>query len=109
MPEVKLSITPIEGSPDNYKVQISGSGFEFAANKEVRWKLMGDDPISDDEIADPRGSGVVNTDGTFFFTGNATGENLNEDWGKDEIYAVVSIAGMGTTFNYESNRVSGHY
>ena len=82
MPEVKLSITPIEGSPDNYKVQISGSGFEFAAKKEVKWKLMGDDPISDDEIADTGGSVVVDTDGTFIFTSNATGEDLNEDWGK---------------------------
>ena len=109
MPEVKLSITPIEDSSDNYKVQIVGTGFEFAAKKEVKWKLMGDDAISDDEIADPRGSGVVDTDGTFIFIGNATGENLNEDWGKDEIYAVVSIVGMGTTFDYESNRVSGHY
>jgi len=78
-PWIKLSITPIEGSPDNYKVQISDSGFEFAANKEVKWNLMCDDTISDDEIADPRGSGVVNTDGTFFFTSNATGESLNED------------------------------
>jgi hypothetical protein len=85
MPKVKLSITPIEGWPDNYKVQISGSGFEFAAEKEVRWKLMGDDRISDDEIADPRGSGVIDKDGTFIFIGNATGKNLNEDWGKDEI------------------------
>jgi len=109
MPEVKLSITPIEGSPDNYKVEISGSGFVFAANKEARWKLKGDDPLSDDDIIDPRGSGVVGPNGTFYFTGNAIGENLNEDWGKDEIYAVVSIVGLGTTFNYESNRVSGHY
>ena len=85
MPKVKLSITPIEGWPDNYKVQISGSGFEFAAEKEVRWKLMGDDRISDDEIADPRGSCVIDKDGTFICTGNATGKNLNEDWGKDEI------------------------
>ena len=77
MPKVKLSITPIEGWPDNYKVQISGSGFEFAAKKELRWKLMGDDRISDDEIADPRGSGVIDKDGTFIFTGNATGKNLN--------------------------------
>ncbi len=77
MSKVKLSITPIEGWPDNYKVQISGSGFEFAAEKEVRWKLMGDDRISDDEIADPRGSGVIDKDGTFIFTGNATGKNLN--------------------------------
>ena len=57
----------------------------------------------------PRGNGVVDTNGTFILTGNATGKNLNEDWGKDEIYAVVSIIGMGTTFDYESNRVSGHY
>jgi hypothetical protein len=109
MPEVKLSITPIEGSPDNYKVEISGSGFEFAASKEAKWKLMGDDPISHDEIIDPRGSGVVGPDDTFYFTGNATGANLNEDWGKDEIYAIVSIVGLGTIFDYESNRISGHF
>jgi hypothetical protein len=90
-------------------VEISGSGFEFAANKEARWKLRGDDPFSDDDIIDPHGSGIVGADGTFSFTDNATGDNLNEDWGKDEIYAVVSIVGMGTTFDYESNRVSGHY
>ena len=30
MTEVKLSITPIEGIPDNYRVVISGSGFEHA-------------------------------------------------------------------------------
>ena len=84
MPDVKLSITPIEGSPGNYKVEISGSGFEFAANKEARWKLMGDDPVSDQEIVDgdARGGGVVDPDGTFNFTGNAKGENLNEDWGR---------------------------
>ncbi len=109
MPEVKLSITPIEGSPDNYKVEISGSGLEFAANKEVRWKLKGDDHLSEDYIIDPRGSGIVGPDEIFYFTGNAIGENLNEDWGKDEIYAVVSIVGLGTTFNYESNRGSDHY
>jgi hypothetical protein len=109
MPDVKLSITPIEESPGNYKVEISGSGFEFAANKEARWKLMGDDPVSDEEIIDACGSGIVDPDGTFNFTGNAKGENLNEDWGKDEIYAVVSIVGLSTTFDYESNRVTGHY
>jgi hypothetical protein len=57
----------------------------------------------------PRGSGVVGPDGTFHFTGNVASDNLNEDWGKDDIYAVVSIVGMGTTFNYESNRASGNY
>lgn len=70
---------------------------------------MGDDPLTDEEIIEPRGTGVVGPDGKFYFTGTATGDNLNEDWGKDEIYAVVSISGMGTSFEYESNRVSGHY
>jgi hypothetical protein len=109
MPNVKLSIPQIEGSPDNYKVEISGSGFEFTAIKEARWKLRGDDLLSDDDIIDPLGSGIVGPDGTFYFTGNAIGENLNEDWRKDEIYAVISIVGLGTIFNYESNRISGHY
>lgn len=59
MPEVKLTITPIEGFPGKYKVEISGSGFEFAVNKEARWKLRGDDPFFDDNIIDPHGSGVV--------------------------------------------------
>ena len=40
---------------------------------------MEDDPIYDEEIIDVRGSGVVGPDGTFNFTGNAKGENLNED------------------------------
>jgi len=109
MTEVKLSITPIEGSPSIYKVEIFGSGFQFAANKEARWKLRGDDLLSDDDIVDPHGSGIVGSDCTFYFTGNAKGENLNEDWGKDEIYALVNIEGLGTTFDYESNRVSGDF
>lgn len=70
---------------------------------------MEDDPIYDEEIIDARGSGVVGPDGIFNFTGNAKGENLNEDWGKDEIYVIISIVGLGTTFDYESNRVTGHH
>ena len=109
MPQVILSIKLIEHQPGKYKVEISGSGFEFAANNEVKWRLMGDDLLSDDEIKDPHGSGKIGPNGTFYFTGTALGENLNEDWGKDEIYAVVSVLGLGTTFDYESNRVSGNY
>ena len=107
MPQVRLSITPIQGFPGNYNVEISGSGFQFAANKEARWKLKGDDPIWDDRIISPTGGGKVSPDGTFFFTANAIGGNLNEDWGKDEIYAVVSIGTLGTSYN--SNNVSAYY
>ena len=109
MPTVKLSITPIQGFPGNYTVEVSGSGFQFAANKEARWKLKGDDALIDDRIIYPYGGGPISQDGTFYFSANAIGGNLNEDWGKDEIYAVVSIGGLGTTTEYNSNNVSGYY
>ena len=38
--------------------------------------------------------GPISQDGTFYFSANAISGNLNEDWGKDEIYAVVSIGGL---------------
>ena len=109
MPQVKLSINRIQGFPGNYQVEIFGSGFQFAANKDARWKLVGDDPVFDDRIISPIGGGTVTQDGTFYFTGNAISGNLNEDWGKDEIYAVVSIGGLGSTKSYKSNTVSGYY
>ena len=109
MPEVKLSITPIDGWPGNYRVEIFGSGFEYAANQQARWKLRGDDPVFDDRIIYPFGGGPVSREGRFFFSGNAISGNLNEDWGKDEIYAIVSIGGLGTTTEYKSNTVSGHF
>ena len=109
MTEVKLSITPIEGFPDNYRVVISGSGFEHAANQEARWKIWGDDPVFDDRIVSPVGAGFVSADGTFHFEANAISGNLNEDWGKDEIYAIVSIGSLGSTTDYKSNTVSGYF
>lgn len=109
MPQVKFSITQIPGFPGNYRVEISGSDFQFAANKEARWKLRGEDPVFDDRIIAPFGGGPVSQDGTFFFAANAISGNLNEDWGKDEVYAVVSIGGLGTTKEYKSNTVSGYY
>jgi hypothetical protein len=109
MPKVNLSITPIQGYPGNYRVVISGSGFEFAANQEARWKLKGDDPVIDDRIIYPYGGGPVSQDGTFYFAADAISGNLNEDWGEDEIYAVVSIGGLGSTTEYNSNTVSGSY
>ena len=106
MPTVKLSIARIEGYPGNYQVNISGSGFQ--PNKQVNWRLRGDDPVSDDNIIYPRGGGAVNSDGTIAFQADAISGNLNEDWGNDEIYAEVYYADIGST-RYKSNVVSGDY
>jgi hypothetical protein len=102
---------PREGWPEgNYTVEISGSGFEFAANEPAKWRLYSEDWIYDDRISWPHGEGTVSHDGTFFFSDNATGRNLDEDpEGKDEIYAIVSIGGLGSDAEYRSNNVSAHF
>ncbi len=51
MAVVKLSITPIQGYPGNYKVNVSGSG--FVPNRRVHWRLKGEDPAIDDNIISP--------------------------------------------------------
>ena len=106
MAVVKLSITPVPGFPGNYTVNVSGSG--FAPNKEVLWRLRGEDTFFDDNIIAPRGGGLVGPDGTFGFQDNAIGGNLNEDWGTDEIYADVYYADLGGS-HYKSNTVRGNY
>ena len=106
MAKVTLSITPIQGYPGNYNVNVSGTGFE--PNKDVLWRLKGEDSVFDDNIIAPRGGGRVGPDGTFGFQDTAIGGNLNEDWGGDEIYAEVYYAGLGGA-HYKSNTVKGNY
>jgi hypothetical protein len=106
MAVVRLSITPIEGFPGNYSVNVSGTG--FAPNQEVLWQLKGEDTFFDDNIIAPRGGGIVRPDGTFAFEDTAIGGNLNEDWGDDEIYADVYYADFGGS-HYKSNTVTGDF
>jgi hypothetical protein len=103
---VTLSITPIQGFPDNYQINVSGSG--FIPNKSVLWRLKGEDTAIDDNIIAPRGGGLVHPDGTFGFQANAIGGNLNEDWGNDEIYADVYYAEFVSS-HYKSNTVKGNF
>ena len=106
MAEVKLSITPIQGFPGNYTVVVRGSGFE--PNRRVSWRLKGEDTVVDDNIIAPRGGGDVLSDGTFTFSANAIGGNLNEDWGTDEIYADVYYPVLGGS-HHKSNTVRGSF
>ncbi|MDF0681143.1 MAG: hypothetical protein P0116_09285 [Candidatus Nitrosocosmicus sp.] len=104
---VKLSITPIEGSPGVYKVEISGSG--FVPKQTVYWRLRGEDPGSEDFISAPSGGGIVGPDGTVFFTDSAIGANLNEDWGgQDEIFADVYYTSMGGS-HHKSNTIKRNF
>ena len=104
---VELSITPIEGSPGVYKVDVSGSG--FVPNQTVYWRLRGEDPGSEDFISAPSGGGLVGPEGTFFFTDSAIGANLNEDWGdktrSSPMYTILIQAHL-TTSPTRSNATS---
>jgi hypothetical protein len=106
MATVELSITPVQGYPGNYTINVSGSGFE--PYKEVLWQLKGEDTFFDDNIIAPRGGGPVREDGTFAFQDSAIGGNLNEDWGGDEIYADVYYASFGED-HFKSNTVKGDF
>ena len=104
---VELSITPIEGSPGVYKVEVRGSG--FVPNQTVYWRLRGEDPGHEDFISAPSGGGVVGPDGTVFFTDSAIGANLNEDWGgQDEIFADVYYTYPGA-FHHKSNTIKRNF
>ncbi|MFN5477599.1 MAG: hypothetical protein ACK484_13505 [Sphingobacteriales bacterium] len=41
MAKVTLSISKIIEYPGNYQVQISGTGFQAVAYREIRWNLKG--------------------------------------------------------------------
>jgi len=45
--------------------------------------------------------------GTFSLEKVVHSEQLNEDWGRDEIYALVSIEGLNNKF--KSNTVTGYF
>lgn len=104
---VQLSITPTQGFPGVYKVDVSGSG--FVPNQQVYWRLRGEDLGFDDNINAPSGSGLVGPDGMFFFTDSAIGANLNEDLeGQDEVYADVYYTYAGGS-HHKSNTIKRNF
>jgi hypothetical protein len=108
MPKVTLFITPAENQPKHYLVVVSGEGFLGSAGKVVGARIRGDDPSFDDKLFSIGGSGIerVGTDGTFTLSQIVSSSQLNEDWGRDEIYALADVDGAGTT---KSNTVTGSF
>jgi len=107
MPKVTLFISPAENQPGNYLVVVNGEGFFGSAGKKVGARIRGDDEWFDDKlfsIADPFAR--VDSAGNFTLSISVPSSELNEDWGKDEIYALADIEGSGT---FKSNTVTGSF
>jgi hypothetical protein len=50
---------------------------------------------------------VINQpDGSFGMSAQVSGSALDEDWGHDEIYALVNVQGCG---EFRMNTVKGHF
>jgi hypothetical protein len=78
-------------------------------SQKVGARIRGDDPWFDDRLFSIGGTGIerVLPDGSFTLSKIVPGSQLNEDWGRDEIYALVDVEGLSGTF--KSNTVTGHF
>ena len=108
MPKVALFISPAENQPGHYLVVVNGEGFVGSAGAKIGARIRGDDEWFDDKllsIVDPFAR--VDSDGSFTLSQTVPGSTLNEDWGKDEIYALVDVEGLSK--NFKSNKVTGSF
>jgi hypothetical protein len=110
MPEVTLFISQAENQPGSYLVVVNGEGFFESHGKTVGARIRGDDEWFDDKLFSIGGTGFerVGPDGSFSLSKIVPGSQLNEDWGRDEIYALVDVEGLSGTFK-SSNTVTGHF
>ena len=109
MPEVKLYISPNQDQPGEYLVVVDGTGFYEAENKQVSIRIKGADEWYDDKLFSIPDVGfpVPRVSGGGFNIGRSVPSNtLNEDWGQDEIYALVSIDGWGSI---KTNTITGKF
>ncbi len=95
----------------NYHVVVKGKGYlQASRNANVVVRVRGCDQWFDDKLftfPEPGESRVgVDADGTFTIAKSVPGSKLNEDWGDDEIFAIVSVTGFG---DVRTNEVKGNF
>lgn len=111
MKKVTLHISQVENKTGEYLVVVNGEDFFESANKKVGARIRGDDVWFDDHLFGIGGIGGVpervGRNGRFTLTEIVPGSLLNEDWGRDEIYALVDVDGLSGTF--KSNKIKDYF
>ena len=109
MPKVTLFISRAENQPGRYLVVVNGEGFFSSNGKKVGARIRGDDEWFDDKLFSIGVGGAtrVGQDGSFTLSQTVTGNQLNEDWGRDEIYALVNVEGLNQDF--KTNTITGSF
>ena len=91
--QAKLTIT--DAGSGKYRLQVHGLG---PANAEVWIAVNGDDEFFDDLLfAFENGHSLP--DGAFVTSKIVSGSSLNEDWGRDEIYAIAHVGSSAIRTN----------
>ena len=107
MPNVTLNITPDEFQKGMYIVAVSGEGFFASEGAEVGVRIRGADKWFDDPLFSLLlGFPGHIQGGGFIMSDRVSGDALNEDWGDDEVYALVNVEGAG---EFRTNTVRGDF
>lgn len=113
MPTARLTINPDPEQHGRFYVIVRGEGFHPAAdNATVFIRVRGADQWVDDKLFNfpdaPTPLRFLLDPGlrTFTISKNVAGSKLNEDWGDDEVYAIVQVTGFG---DVRTNTVKGNW
>ena len=109
MKKVTLFISRAENQPGRQLVVVHGEGFFESVGKSVGARIRGEDEWFDDSLFSIGSIGIerVLPDGSFSLSTTVSDSKLNEDWGQDEVYALVDVKGLSGTFR--SNTVTGNF
>lgn len=104
MSEVKLYIAQNPDQQGEYFVTVDGTGFyNVSADARVGVRIRGSDKWIDDRLFNM--SGLV-SGGSFNISQSVPKSALNEDWGEDEVYALVDVPGYG---EIKTNTIRGTF
>lgn len=106
MPEVNFAITPNPDQQGEYLVVVDGTGFYEAENKPVSIRIRGSDKWYDDSLFGMPDFEVLVLDGSFNIGKSVHGSALNEDWGEDDVYALVKV---GNHPEIKTNTIKGQF
>lgn len=102
-PSVKLSIEKDPNKEGHYRVIVEGFGLHEAEARQAVIRIRGSDKWYDDNLFTMN---VVEVNGSgFSWEESVPGNLLNEDWGEDDVYALVKIGDL----EIKSNTVEGDF
>jgi hypothetical protein len=98
------------GKQYDYTMRVQGTTAWYPAGMRVEVRLWGEDTWSDDFLGGPYVQSFPGGGYQLSFCVNRS--TLNEDWGRDEIYAGVRVFNLATgrqTETVESNRIYDYF